>query len=157
MTGLANRRALHARLGGEWLRARRYDSPLSLLLVDVDGLMQINDEHGHATGDEVLRNGYPCRCGDDAGHGFRCALGWRRVRHRGAEHAEQIGTAAGAAPPAHVSEQARTQHASVTISVGVATFEPRHDPAATIEGLLDAADSAMYQAKHDGRNCVSVA
>jgi diguanylate cyclase (GGDEF)-like protein len=75
----------------------------------------------------------------------------------GAEHAEQIGTAAGAAPPAHVSEQARTQHASVTISVGVATFEPRHDPAATIEGLLDAADSAMYQAKHDGRNCVSVA
>jgi predicted kinase len=56
LTGLANRRAFHARLREEWLRARRYGSPLSLLLVDVDGLKRINDEGGHTAGDEVLRS-----------------------------------------------------------------------------------------------------
>jgi PleD family two-component response regulator len=46
LTGLPNRRAFDRRLREEWLGARRYESPLSLLLVDVDGLKQINDEHG---------------------------------------------------------------------------------------------------------------
>ncbi|MBI2187744.1 MAG: GGDEF domain-containing protein [Acidobacteria bacterium] len=55
LTGLANRRAFQARLRDEWQRARRYASPLSLLLIDIDGLKQINDERGHAAGDEVLR------------------------------------------------------------------------------------------------------
>jgi GGDEF domain-containing protein len=55
LTGLANRRAFQARLREEWLRARRYGSPLSLRLVDVDGLKRINDERRHAAGDEVLR------------------------------------------------------------------------------------------------------
>src|SRR5919109_4723077 len=55
LTGLANRRAFQARLRVEWQRAHRYLSPLSLLLIDIDGLKRINDERGHAAGDLVLR------------------------------------------------------------------------------------------------------
>src|SRR5262245_24877137 len=56
LTGLGNRRGLYAHLRDEWRRSRRYAAPLSLLLIDVDGLKQINDERGHAAGDQILRN-----------------------------------------------------------------------------------------------------
>jgi diguanylate cyclase (GGDEF)-like protein len=56
-----------------------------------------------------------------------------------------------------VSDQARMQHAAVTISAGVATVEPHRDSSATIERLLNAADAALHQAKDDGRNRVRVA
>jgi hypothetical protein len=55
LTGLANRRALRRRLTDDLHRARRYGSPVSLLLLDVDGLKRINDERGHAAGDRVIR------------------------------------------------------------------------------------------------------
>src|SRR5919109_1027036 len=55
LTGLANRRAFQSRLRDERRRARRYQSSLSLLLIDIDGLKRINDERGHAAGDQGLR------------------------------------------------------------------------------------------------------
>src|SRR5678815_298156 len=55
LTGLANRRAFRRRLTDDLRRARRYGSPVSLLLVDVDGLKRINDERGHSAGDRVIR------------------------------------------------------------------------------------------------------
>lgn len=55
LTGLANRRTLHARLEGEIERARRYSLPLSLLLFDIDDFKKLNDTYGHQAGDEVLR------------------------------------------------------------------------------------------------------
>jgi len=57
----------------------------------------------------------------------------------------------------HLSQEARTRHTAVTISVGVATIEPQRDTSATTERLLDAADSALRQAKIDGQNRVRVA
>jgi predicted signal transduction protein with EAL and GGDEF domain len=51
LTGLPNRRALRRRLSDDLGRARRYASPVSLLLLDVDGLKRINDERGHVGGD----------------------------------------------------------------------------------------------------------
>jgi diguanylate cyclase (GGDEF)-like protein len=56
LTGLANRHAFQVRLREEWRRSRRYRAPLALLLIDVDGLKQVNDEQGHEAGDRVLRD-----------------------------------------------------------------------------------------------------
>jgi diguanylate cyclase (GGDEF)-like protein len=55
LTGVANRQAFQRRLASEWRRAERHRRALGLLLLDIDGLKQINDDRGHAAGDEVLR------------------------------------------------------------------------------------------------------
>jgi len=55
LTGLANRRALSSLLEKELRRSVRYGMPASLLLIDVDGLKQVNDNQGHSAGDRVLR------------------------------------------------------------------------------------------------------
>jgi diguanylate cyclase (GGDEF)-like protein len=55
LTGLANRRAYEERLAVETARANRYEQPLSLCLLDLDGFKQVNDRFGHPAGDEVLR------------------------------------------------------------------------------------------------------
>jgi diguanylate cyclase (GGDEF)-like protein len=157
LTGLANRRAFQTRLREEWLRARRYGSPLSLLLVDVDGLKQINDQRGHAAGDDVLRTAahaialtmrvtdFGARWGGD-----EFAIVAPNTIQRSAQHLALWLLE-------HVSNQARAHDAAVTISIGVATIDPGPDPSATAERLLDAADSALYRAKSEGRNRVRVA
>jgi diguanylate cyclase (GGDEF)-like protein len=157
LTGLANRRAFQARLREEWLRARRYGSPLSLLFVDVDGLKRVNDERGHAAGDEVLRTAaraiavtmrvtdFGARWGGD-----EFVIVTPNTVRTSAHHLAQrlLG---------HLSQEAQTHHTAVTISVGVATIEPQRDTSATIERLLDTADSALRRAKSEGRNRVRVA
>jgi diguanylate cyclase (GGDEF)-like protein len=157
LTGLPNRRAFQARLRDEWRRASRYTTPLSLLLIDIDGLKRINDERGHAAGDEVLST---------AAHGIQATM---RVTDFGARWGGDEfaivapNTVRNAAQHlaqrllGHVSEQARARDAEVTVSVGVATFEPRSNPSATADSLVKSADDALYQAKHEGRNRVRVA
>jgi diguanylate cyclase (GGDEF)-like protein len=157
LTLLANRRAFQARLREEWLRARRYDSPLSLLLIDVDGLKGINDERGHAAGDDVLRTAaraiavtmrvtdFGARWGGD-----EFAIVAPNTARSSAQHLAQRLWG-------QVPHEAQAHHTAVTISVGVAMTEPQGDASITIERLLEAADSALHQAKNDGRNRVRVA
>lgn len=55
LTGLANRRGIDERLAFEWERARRHNRPLSVVLLDLDNLKEVNDQRGHEAGDDLLR------------------------------------------------------------------------------------------------------
>jgi two-component system, cell cycle response regulator len=157
LTGLSNRHAFHARLRDEWRRARRYRAHLALLLIDVDGLKRVNDEQGHEAGDRVLR--------DVAGairHTLRGTdTGARWGGDEFAIVAPNTGTTAahrlGQRLLVHMKQRTRGEETPLTLSVGVATFDPAQQPPQPIQKLMRAADQALYQAKANGRNRVSVA
>jgi diguanylate cyclase (GGDEF)-like protein len=141
----------------ECSRSRRYHSPLSVLLVDVDQLKRVNDVHGHAAGDQVIRAvaraiARTSRQSDIGG------------RWGGDEFLIIAPDTAGSAA-ATVAERLRVElatqeaigEAKATASVGVATFDPSWPPREDTDALLRAADAALYRAKAAGRNQVSVA
>jgi diguanylate cyclase (GGDEF)-like protein len=140
LTGLANRRCWDEQVQREVERARRGSRPLSVLLCDVDHFKLINDHHGHAEGDAVLR-----RVGE------RIAS---RVR-TGDIVARVGGDELGVCCPDTTLDEAVTlalqlqavvldPGSSVTVSIGVAALEPADG---TPELLLDRADRALYRAK----------
>lgn len=155
LTGIANRRAFVSQGVVEVNRARRYQLPLSVLMMDVDHFKQINDKYGHATGDRVL-NGLgltlkanlrmpdiPARWG---GEEFVVAL--PNTALSGAETvAERLREAVEQTVLEH--EGARVP---ITISIGVAEVTAEE----TLEAVLERADHAMYEAKSSGRNRVKV-
>lgn len=163
VTGLANRRAFDEALEREWHRARREETPLSLLLVDADRFKLFNDTYGHPEGDACLK-----RLADAAaGIGRRPADMVARyggeelailLPDTAAENAlslaeqlrgdiEAMGLAHEANPPAGV----------VTVSVGVATDHPWSTPRGAPASLVAAADASLYRAKRTGRNRVVAA
>lgn len=156
LTRLSNRHAFQARLGDEWRRSRRDGLPLALLLIDVDGLKQVNDEEGHQAGDHVLR--------DVAGairHTLRGTdIGARWGGDEFAIIAPNTGPAAadrlGRRLLAHMNERTRNGDSFVTLSIGVALFDPSQRPTRSIHQLIRTADQALYQAKANGRNRVKV-
>ena len=156
LTNLANRRGLEEALSRETDRARRYGSPLSVLMVDVDQLKDINDRFGHAAGDAVLQNfaavlletvrtvDVPGRWGGDeflvvlpgtsAAHAERLAVRLRkRVRER--------------------PTTADNQEITTSLSVGVADYQEDESP----EALIRRVDQAMYDAKDGGRDRITTA
>jgi diguanylate cyclase (GGDEF)-like protein len=158
LTGLFNRRYMEETLEREVHRARRAGRPMSVLMLDVDSFKQQNDLFGHDAGDSVLREigrllrdslrkeDVPCRFG---GEEFVLVLPDASLEGA-ARRAEQIRQAVSQMAIAHGTRMI----GPVTVSIGVATFpEHGHDGRA----LLHAADAAMYQAKRDGRDRVSVA
>ena len=157
LTGLANRRALRRRLTDDLRRARRYGSPVSLLLVDVDGLKRINDTRGHAAGDRVIR-----RVADAITATLREAdLG---ARWGGDEFAILLpDTSADAARRSaerlagHLRFRRGTDVDPVSVSVGIATFDPAQDMRVNAEELVHRADEAMYSAKRAGRDLIRAA
>lgn len=158
LTGLLNRRGIFHRVDNELALVARDGRPLCVLVVDIDNFKTINDTHGHAVGDEVLREvsnrmRRQLRSYDDVGrHGgeeFAVTLpacdpaGARSVaeRIRDSICAEPIQTSAGAV--------------AVTVSAGVASADARsgHDTSS----LISTADQALYLAKENGRNRVEFA
>jgi diguanylate cyclase (GGDEF)-like protein len=153
LTGLLNRRAIGERLGHELARARRSGEAFATLLIDVDDFKQINDQHGHAAGDEALvalaqeltrelrEIDTVARIGGDE---FAVILPETDAEEAG--HAVQRILDAFRDQP-FVGEQRGP--VPIAASIGTATF-----PAAgrTATELIAAADRALYQVKREGRH-----
>jgi diguanylate cyclase (GGDEF)-like protein len=157
LTGLPNRRALERRLADELRRAARYRVPVSLVLVDVDGLKRINDRGGHAAGDRAIRRVAASIAatlrGSDLG-----------ARWGGDEFAVVMPNATSAAAHrlgerlmAHLSEHPDHADGTVTVSIGIAVFDAATTSDRTAEQLSHAADQALYAAKTSGRNQIRAA
>ena len=147
LTGLANRRLFEESLDRETARAQRLGTPLSLLILDIDHFKQINDSYGHPAGDRVLRE-----MGEAIGastKSFDVA-----ARYGGDEFVVLLpdcnaSDAVGVADRVRGEIAQRVHDVPVTVSAGAATLP---DNAIDAERLVAAADSALYEAKHNGRD-----
>jgi len=151
LTGLRNQRAFEDRLAEEVARAGRYGGPLSLLLVDVDGLKAVNDRSGHHAGNLALRAVADAMRKDGRQTDMAARIGGDEFAVLAPNTIAAEAIALGDRLRRLVAEQ---DAVPVTISVGVATLVAARPDA---EGLLDAADAALYEAKHRGRNQVVAA
>jgi diguanylate cyclase (GGDEF)-like protein len=157
LTGLLNRGFFDDRLEVEFLRARRYNRPVAVAMIDIDHFKQFNDLYGHAVGDAVLklvaeqisaglrRTDVVARYG---GEEFAAILP-ETDRDSAAQKAEMLRQAV---EEATVAVRKAIGPVGVTISVGVASWP---DDGTTIQDVLDAADRRLYNAKQKGRNRVS--
>lgn len=154
LTGLNNRRFFLSRLKEETTRTFRYNTPLSLLLMDVDHFKEINDRFGHPTGDVVLMRVARCI--------VQCLRNSDVAGRYGGEEFGVLLTNTDSAGAAAMAERLRTTiqeeefHAAgeqfqITCSIGVAQFQVH---AQNWDELLSVADQALYEAKHHGRNRV---
>jgi len=155
LTGVHNRRHFVAVAEHELERARCHDTPLSLVMLDIDHFKNVNDMHGHPTGDAALKAvgsmlGATTRAGDLA-----CRLGGEEFAvllpgtgHEGAmERAEKWrATLAGMSIPTDAATL------RLTASFGVATFPLQ---AGTLVELMKVADARLYRAKSLGRDRVT--
>ncbi len=149
LAGLLDRRAFSERLEVELARAERYGTPVSLLLLDLDGLKRFNDRAGHEAGDAALLT-----LADSLRDGSRSAdLGARW----GGDEFVVLAPHTRRAEALELAERIRASVASrsgtgVTVSIGVATTEP--GMATDARDLEAAADLAVYEAKRRGGNRV---
>jgi len=155
LTGVYNRRSFDTIIAKEFERAIRYGRELSLLVIDIDHFKLVNDTFGHVAGDDVLKelasrlssqlrsNDHLARYG---GEEFVIILPETQMEMA---HllADRIRKHAGA-QEYQVGSDLTTQ---LTLSIGVSSFP---DQAATLEELVQHADSALYKAKETGRNRV---
>lgn len=159
LTGVANRRRFDQRLENEIQRARRLGTPLSLIMVDIDYFKSINDSLGHQVGDEYLRavagvllaHSRPAtdtvaRYGGEE-FGIICA-------GTDAEEAISIGERFRAGVQALALINEASPEGDVTISVGVTAMTPYES--ITEKELIIRSDTALYDAKRNGRNQVMV-
>jgi diguanylate cyclase (GGDEF)-like protein len=157
LTKLYNRRHFDERIAKEVERARRYGRQVSCVLIDVDGLAEINDQHGHRVGDELIRSLSDIMLAETRNSDF---VG----RYGGEEFAlilpETPGGEAGVLAErvrrlaARCAVRCGDGQVGVTVSCGVATYPDHARDAGT---LVRMADSAVYQAKGEGRNRTVVA
>ncbi|MEE2940014.1 MAG: diguanylate cyclase [Planctomycetota bacterium] len=157
LTDLPNRRYAMKRLKQEWETARRTGRPLSVIMCDIDHFKRVNDEHGHDTGDVVLREVAGVLRTSGRTSDVLCRVGGEEfiVIHA----ATDIGTTERAAERlreavARLSIDHGTYQSGVTLSLGVAQRLPGM---AGIDELIKAADEALYAAKASGRNRTCVA
>lgn len=157
LTNTANRRRFDQALALECNRAVRHQYPLALLLVDIDFFKMLNDRYGHPAGD---------RCLVSVALALQSALpgsGDLLARYGGEEFVAILPATdeAGARQVALTMQQAvatlkirneTTTGSFVTVSIGVALFEPAQGGVAE---FIEVADQALYRAKQGGRNCIA--
>lgn len=146
LTGLLNRRALDERLEAELARQARSGGVASLLLLDIDRFKHVNDRKGHAHGDMVLRS-----VADAIRSVARTADVMGRI---GGDEFALLATDTDADGAAIVAARLgdSIRPIGVTVSIGAATAHGNDDW--TVQGLLRAADQALYAAKRGGRDQV---
>ena len=154
LTGLWNRRYFMQAAKKEMERARRYNDSFSLLTLDIDHFKTVNDNLGHAAGDEVLRNlasviknffrevDIPGRLG---GEEFSIILPNTDL-YSAASVAERLRQEIEKNPTEYGGEDIY-----ITLSIGVTSY---HTGVTSVDKLLKKADEALYEAKAGGRNCV---
>ncbi len=164
LTGLANRRRFLDLGGQEVLRARRFQTALSVMMIDIDLFKQVNDTYGHPAGDQVIRRiGEICRAqlrdvdllARFGGEEYAVLLPHTALA-QARDVAERIRAAVGAEPLTIGSPDDPTLALAVSCSIGVACCD-HHQGAAgdeQLDAILQRADSALYRAKNNGRNCV---
>lgn len=159
LTQLGNRHKFDTFLEEQFEQAKAMGTHLSLILIDLDHFKKVNDTHGHPAGDAVLRH---------VAKLLRTAARAQDVACRyGGEEMALVMPATARATAAATAETIRrvicakavaipdADPLPVTASLGVSTYEPG-GPLASTAHLLKAADLALYNAKHTGRNCVKV-
>lgn len=154
LTSLYNRRHFFEMANREVARAKRYKKPLSVLMIDIDDFKNVNDTHGHATGDEVLKGVSEC---------FRNSL--REIDLKGRYGGEEFALVlpdTGLENARRVAEQLRYKISklsffttivklNVTVSIGISSLSEDEDD---FRGIIKRADSALYEAKTAGKNRV---
>jgi diguanylate cyclase (GGDEF)-like protein len=156
LTELPNRRKFDETLSRMFHQSERYAEDITLVLFDIDHFKLINDSHGHGAGDEILReigtlmrlhvrkSDLPARLGGDE---FGIVL-----YHTNAEQAGMFVEILLEGVRGHCFHY-EDKRLSISLSVGIAQCD---DSMETPQALYYAADKALYQAKHSGRNCYSV-
>jgi diguanylate cyclase (GGDEF)-like protein len=157
LSGLANRRGFQSRLDLEWMKAQEYDSELSLLMIDVDHFKLFNDTYGHPEGDICLSRLGETLAGIAAeSMGFAGRYGGEEfcllLPNTDSRRALEIGEMVRAAVQDLAVPHCTSDYQAVTVSIGVACTKP-NDPQRPGD-LIEAADAALYAAKHRGRNAV---
>ncbi|OMH39402.1 hypothetical protein BGP75_03585 [Motiliproteus sp. MSK22-1] len=165
LTGLLNRRAFMEQANGAVANAIRYYHPLSLMLFDIDFFKEINDTHGHATGDEILRAlakvaKKECREGD-----LICRYGGEEfvvlLHETPASDALMLVSRLQKVIQNIVVQSPDGKSVQITASFGLISYsrfqsdaekEQYSTPSRLLELLLNQADQAMYDVKQTGRN-----
>ncbi|MCC4619081.1 sensor domain-containing diguanylate cyclase [Xanthomonas cassavae CFBP 4642] len=160
LTGIANRRAFDYRLSQFLQDAVRQQSPLSVLMIDVDHFKLYNDSYGHVNGDACLRliAGAIAACSrrsDDVAARYGGEEFAMILPHTDAAGALRLAdTVHNAVAELGLMHLPSPTSAHVTVSVGAATFEPGEAPR-TPDAIVHDADSALYRAKQGGRDRTS--
>ena len=155
LTGILNRRHFLEQLGRERLRAMRYGTTVSLLILDIDHFKRINDTYGHPVGDEAIKA--------LAGTAGKCLRPTDLIARFGGEefvvmlpHTDEAGAVMAAErireAVGKIVVPAGTQDVRFTVSIGATT----HARGVTVDQLLECVDKALYAAKNGGRNQVCV-
>jgi len=153
LTGLDNRRSMMDMLDRELERSQRLDTPLSLVMLDVDFFKKVNDNFGHQQGDEILKA--------LAGQLRQALRQYDMAARFGGEEFALILPGIGLDGAVKVAERLRrqveatrietaTRPTSITVSLGVACHPGPHIH--TVDDLIREADAALYSAKRNGRN-----
>ncbi|WP_336039772.1 diguanylate cyclase [Acinetobacter calcoaceticus] len=161
LTGLANRRYLDETLDNEWRRALRHETPLTIMMVDIDYFKSYNDTLGHLKGDECLKeiaiaiSSIAARSGDlvarYGGEEFLLLFPMTNTQ----QALIQVERLMSAINKIAIEHPSSSVSGSVTISVGVATTIPRLND--SISAFVARADHALYKAKTNGRNQYKIA
>ncbi len=156
LTGLYNRRGFFELARHELERSRRFNRPLSMMMIDVDHFKNVNDMYGHAVGDDVLRELAERFRGVMRESDLLCRYGGEEFCFLLPESDCQGLCAAGERVLEAVSAKPYLSgdvQVHITVSIGVTTLST---PSTSLEDLIQQTDEALYRAKQAGRNRLEI-